>query len=736
MTNKIKYTKRTLRPLLLLCALALLIWLLTPILLSAMVNKTDLRKALDQFIAPTSRSLGYEPEIRASLFPSPTIRLRGVTVSAPNNPKETVIQAADLSLRFSWQSLFQAPEVTRIIMSGITVDAHRDEQGRWSIRDLLNLGNTQPAKLSVLSTLRVGSAQLNLFDEALQKKYQISQFSLDAEGLQSHAGQLSLSGQFNQDGRDITFQAQTDTQKQADHYLLNNLLVNAQLLQDNSVSDADIRLTAKGQWQPEEGALDLNNIDVVINHLEGRANTNLHIAKAKLTPEQVQLPTITVNSHLTQDNLNQFDLSGLISNVTFFGNLLQVEDSSFQAEYKSLQKTLLMTARANMTINTDQQFQINDITFSSREQNAVDNSQRWRTFLQGEAKGVFGAYAHLNSSGTLDDSPMTLDLNHQADRSDPLQLRLDLERFNAGNYMGSPQALNTTTDAYLPLVDDDTPFNFGWLDTLNVSGDVAISKIQLGTLLFQQFSTHIEAKPTLLTLQDVHARLYEGDLMGSLELDTTNTPKLTINQSIKGMSVHAWLKDLFGYDRLSGNGNTDLSIETQGNSPKKMREKLNGTLNIALNQGKLHGIDFLDLIQKISRQENLTDPISLAMNQQADTPFQSFQALIQLKNGVANNQNFTLVSPFITLNGKGFLDLNKKDLNYQLHIQGRASAPLKYRKINIPLNITGPIKAPSYTIDYKTLVQNKDTPEARQKALQKELANQFSQWFGPVSKQP
>lgn len=732
MTTRIKRTERKLRPLLLLCALALLIWLLTPVLLSALINKADLRLALDQFIAPTERSLQYEPEIRASLFPSPTIRLRDVSISAPNQPQETVIKAADLSLRFSWQSLFQTPEVTRIIMSGITVDAQRNEQGHWSIEDLLNLGNTTPSRLNVLSTLRIGDAQLNLFDENLQKTYQISQFSLDAAGLQGNSGQLALSGQFMQDGRDLAFQAQTDTKKQAQQYALENLIVNAQLLRDEGTIDANIRLLTKGLWHPAQGTLDLDNADIVIDSNQGRATTNLHIAKWQVTPMQMTIPSITVNAHLTQDSLNQFDVTGLISNVSFFGNLLQVEDSNFQAEYKSLQKTLLMTARANMTVNTDKQFQINDITFSSREQNATDNSQRWRTFLQGQAKGVFGEYALLNSSGTLDDSALTLDLNHQAKNEDQFQLRLDLERFNASHYVSLPSMREESAEAYLPLFDDDTPFHFGWLDHLNVSGDLAISKIQLGTLQFNQFSTHIQLEPERLTLQDVHAQLYEGDLMGSLQLDTHSTPKLTINQSIKGMSVHAWLNDLFGYDRLSGNGNTDLSIEAQGNSPKQMRERLNGTLNLALNKGKLHGIDFLDLIQQISRQENLTTPMALDVNRQSDTPFQSFQATIELKNGVANNQNFALVSPFIILNGKGSLDLNKKELNYQLHVLGRTSAPLKYRKINIPLNITGPIKAPSYAIDYKTLVQNKDTPEARQKALQKELANQFSQWFAPV----
>ncbi|MBP6117002.1 MAG: AsmA family protein [Neisseriaceae bacterium] len=731
MTNRIKRTERKLRPLLLLCALALLIWLLTPLLLSALINKADLRKALDQFIAPTERSLNYEPEIRASLFPSPTIRLRDVTVSEPNQPSRTVIKAADLSLRFNWQSLFQTPEVTRIIMSGITVDASRDEQGHWSVQDLLNLGSTQPSRLSVLSTLRIGNAQLNLVDEGLQKNYQIDQFSLDAAGLQGNAGQLALAGKFIQEGRDLAFQAQTDTQKQAPQYALNNLLVNAQLLNDDGIIDANIRLLAKGLWHPDEGTLDLNSADMVIESHQGRANTNLHIAQWHMTPAQMLIPSIAVNAHLTQDSLNQLDVTGLVSNVSFFGNLLQVEDSSFQAEYKRLQKTLLMTARASMTANTDRQFQINDLSFSSREQNATDNSQRWRTFLQGDAKGVFGDHAELSSSGTFDDSPLALDLNYQAQRADKIQLRLDLERFNAGNYVSLPSIGSASADAYLPLFDDDTPFDFSWLDQLNISGDVAISKIQLGTLLFNQVSTHIQAEPKLLTLQDVHARLYEGDLMGSLQLDTSTTPKLTINQSIKGMSVHAWLNDLFGYDRLSGTGDTDLSLETQGNSAKKMRERLNGTLHIALNQGKLHGIDFLELIQQISRQENLTTPMALDVDQQSDTPFQSFQANIQLKNGVANNQNFSLVSPFITLKGKGSLDLNKQDLNYQLHVQGRASAPLKYRKLNIPLNITGPIKAPSYAIDYKTLVQNEDTPEARQKALQKELANQFSQWFAP-----
>lgn len=731
MTTQIKRTGRKLRPLLLLCALALFVWLMTPLLLSTLINKADLKTALDQFIAPTGRSLSYEPEIRASLFPSPTIRLRQVTVSAPHQPNHTVIDAADLSIRFNWQSLYQAPEVTRIIMSGIDIEAQRNQQGHWSIQDLLNLGNNEPSRLNTLSTLRIKDTQLKLQDEVLRKNYQIDSFSLIAEDLQSDAGQLSLSGQLNQEGQNIAFQAQTTTQKQAQQYALNNMLVQVQLLGDEGTVNADLRLNAQGLWQPEQGTLDLDNTDVVIDSHQGRGNTHLHIPKWQFTPAKIWLPSIAVNAHLTQDNLNQFDITGLVSNVSFFGNLLQVEDSNFQAEYKSLQKTLLLTARANMTANTERQFHINDITVSSREQNALDNSQRWRSFLQGKAQGVFGAYGTFNSDGMFDDSPVSLSLNFQAQRSDQYQFRLDLERFNAGHYIALPEANNAGGETNLPFLDDDTPFDFSWLAPLQASGDVAINKIQLGSLLFQQFSTHVQAEPNILSLNDVHARLYEGDLMGSLQLDARATPKLTLNQSIKGMSIHAWLNDLFGYDRLSGTGNTDLSIETHGLSPLKMRERLNGTLNIALNKGKLHGIDFLDLIQQISRQENLTTPMALDVDRHSDTPFQSFQANIELKNGVADNQNFTLVSPFISLSGKGSLDLNKKDLNYQLHVQGRASAPQKYRKINLPLNITGPVNAPSYSIDYKTLVQHKDTPEARQKALQQELANQFSQWFTP-----
>ncbi|WP_446686323.1 hypothetical protein [Paludibacterium denitrificans] len=93
---------------------------------------------------------------------------------------------------------------------------------------------------------------------------------------------------------------------------------------------------------------------------------------------------------------------------------------------------------------------------------------------------------------------------------------------------------------------------------------------------------------------------------------------------------------------------------------------------------------------------------------------------------MARSRDMKLASQLVNVNGNGKLDLKQNIIDYTMDVQANPHEFSRFKGIDVPLKITGPINAPVYALDYNAMVKGKKTEGEKQQALKQELKKQIT----------
>jgi AsmA protein len=221
------------------------------------------------------------------------------------------------------------------------------------------------------------------------------------------------------------------------------------------------------------------------------------------------------------------------------------------------------------------------------------------------------------------------------------------------------------------------------------------------------------------------ANLYGGSLNGAIGVNAQGTPEFSIRQSLAGVNVGPLLNDLAKFERLEGHGNFSMNVTTAGETVSQLKKGLNGTAAATLANGAIKGIDIVATIREA--QAVINEVKGKPVTEQADTTrrteFAELKATFTIRHGVASNRDLTAKSPVLRLSGEGDIDLGNERMNYLLKanlvrgVTGQSGKEwLQIADVTVPVRVTGPLAAPSYTFDFATMAA-----DLAQHALQQEL---------------
>ncbi|HYD56624.1 MAG TPA: AsmA family protein, partial [Burkholderiales bacterium] len=314
------------------------------------------------------------------------------------------------------------------------------------------------------------------------------------------------------------------------------------------------------------------------------------------------------------------------------------------------------------------------------------------------------------------------DLTSKFDESN-IQAKLGLAQFSAPAYTFDVSVDQLNVDQYFPpdskpaaagapapaekkggevKKDEDTPLDLSPLKDLNAHGKVHVGALQARGLRLANVKADVKAAGGRLDVPH-SANLYEGSITGALGAQASGN-RVTVKETLTGVSVGPLLRDFAQQDRLEGKGNVSLDVAGAGATVNAIKRSLDGSAKVHLKDGAVKGIDIAGLLRKV---KSLGKSDEGAADAKQKTDFSELNATFKIKDGVAHNNDLDLKAPLVRVNGAGTIDIGASSLDYTVKAavvattKGQGGAGLEQLSgLAVPVKLSGPFDSLSYKVDY------------------------------------
>ncbi|MEO0467569.1 MAG: AsmA-like C-terminal region-containing protein, partial [Pseudomonadota bacterium] len=408
------------------------------------------------------------------------------------------------------------------------------------------------------------------------------------------------------------------------------------------------------------------------------------------------LENVSVSANLT-GALDTLKVSGIelrqvgpLLNAEYLGDVSLGGDGRFQGEVETSSgalRSLLDTVGVEMAPgDTLQSFDVN-----------------------GAVSGTFSRFSVSGLTAELDDVAAAGDLTFDVSGERPrLSGVLTTGTLDLSSFLGQGGGTSSGTQQQGW---SDEKLDLAGLKTMDTDIAIQADKIIIGDI--ELVEADLSAQ---LTNGDFNANItsmqaFGGQWAGMFGLDARgDLPELDIDLTGETIQLNSALSALAGLDALSGLGQLRVDVTSRGDSLQALVGGLTGEMDSSLADGALKGINLGQLVRS---RDNILESITsgqlaLALEPEAETDFTSLLAGLSLNNGVASIDTFNLVSPVMTLDGGGSINLLSQTLDVSIvptldtSGQGGGSA-LQLNGVPVPFKISGSWLSPGISPDMQML---------------------------------
>lgn len=229
------------------------------------------------------------------------------------------------------------------------------------------------------------------------------------------------------------------------------------------------------------------------------------------------------------------------------------------------------------------------------------------------------------------------------------------------------------------------------LNNPSFAGTLSSQQINTGNLVFQQIRLSFQFKNNLLTLNPINAKFYQGNYQGNASINlNSKVPQIIAQNQFNQINTTLLFQDLINKSQiqLAGLATLNLDISTAGATTDVIMRNLNGQGHFTLDQGALKGIN---LSYWIALGKALLKHEVTPKSSGPDTPFDKFNGNFTIHQGIVSNNDLTITSGRLRVNGRGVLNLPVQQINYELQAQP-VLADGSPEGIAIPIRISGPLQ--------------------------------------------
>ncbi len=260
---------------------------------------------------------------------------------------------------------------------------------------------------------------------------------------------------------------------------------------------------------------------------------------------------------------------------------------------------------------------------------------------------------------------------------------------------------------------DDTEIPVDLLKSMDARGSLKLASAQMSGMVFTNVDLGLNLAGGALRLNPLKADLFDGSYAGDIRIDASrSTPRLSLNETIAGVSLEPLARTMFETENLSGTIAGRFQLAGTGANLGAIRETLGGDIAFELADGALEGTDLWYQIRRAKAlfEQEAAPPAP----EQPRTPFSEVKATAKVAAGVLTNEDFSALLPFLQLTGAGAVDLVGSTVDYRMNarvlerpefVDASAAELDEYTEAVIPIKITGALTEPSIQPDIGALAK-------------------------------
>ncbi len=243
------------------------------------------------------------------------------------------------------------------------------------------------------------------------------------------------------------------------------------------------------------------------------------------------------------------------------------------------------------------------------------------------------------------------------------------------------------------------------LKRLRVEGQLAADKVLVQGMELEQLTIKVKVDQGKVKLDQIQARLYEGNIDASGELDVNAHPaRFRVQKTLTGVNARELLTAAAGIDYLEGRADLALDLSGTGLTADAIKRSVKGNTELNVADGALHGVNIAALIRRAhARVKGLPLPEEDAVEQ---TDFSALTADFAIAKGKVSTDNLHMASPLLRIDGEGETSLLDESLDVLLNtaivgsLKGQDGEELsELRNIILPVRIGGSYQQPKYSLD-------------------------------------
>ncbi|MCB1888134.1 MAG: AsmA family protein [Rhodocyclaceae bacterium] len=317
-----------------------------------------------------------------------------------------------------------------------------------------------------------------------------------------------------------------------------------------------------------------------------------------------------------------------------------------------------------------------------------------------------------------------------------LAFELTVDAFDADRYL-PPDAEGKASGSGAGDPPADQPAPAGPLipPGLVVDGTFSLGRLKVSGLSLSDIRLPVTVKGGQARITP-EASLYEGRYQGNIGLDGRGpVPRVGLDETLAGVAIGPLTRDLTGEaPKLTGKASVAAKLALEGLGDAAIRRSLAGTVRLDFANGAVKGVNLAAMMRQA--EALLTGQPAPKESGPNETDFTDMKATLQIRDGVARNDDLTMRSPLLRVRGDGSANLVEESVDYLVRtsvvgtLTGQGGKPLeKVKGVTVPVRVRGSFDDPKVALDAQALLEDnfKEKLEEKKQEVKKKAEDKLKQ---------
>ncbi len=263
--------------------------------------------------------------------------------------------------------------------------------------------------------------------------------------------------------------------------------------------------------------------------------------------------------------------------------------------------------------------------------------------------------------------------------------------------------------------------DFTSLRNVDADFDISANTIFLNDLEIGESRLKLRIDNGRMTTDIPELAIYGGQGSGRLVVNARGAaPSFSGNLDMNAINTQPMSLDLLKHDNLLGLGSLKFDFTASGDSQAAIMSSLDGDGGFDIANGALKGVNIAKIVRAAAALQQginpaaLTTAVAAARGADETTDFSELLSNFKITNGLVNTPTISLNGPYLTMSGKGVVNLPKQTIDLRLSPRATTTVDGKDgRTVAVPMRVGGTFTEPTIAVDIEAYLRSGGVKQLR-----------------------